>query len=320
MNKCLLFIALLSASFTCVGQNIDSVSTIESSDSLLLNKVSFDIDFMFYITRRQFDEHSDLKFVNGLKMNYLIKTTEFSLFTRQLLDRTPEGSLYSNHYVNLSYALNKYKPAPQKGPALRFLRPEFVFIFQNNSGRGLQKRFQTGLFFYPLRHLNAQFKLNIGLGVLYDWSSWEVNNVNKIYARSIELQEKVLFVNSHSKLRNNIYFDFSEWRPTLYISLFYQLNDIFCILGMTSYQQSLVSPFNDQVKAAYPELSKVYPYFYSHWEATAKIFKGFAVKSSFTIDYENNNISIYDSSWEYNILFGFTWNFSKKTSLSVDGL
>jgi len=267
------------------------------------------LDLMFYINKKEFDERSDLTFVNGAQMSYLANATEYKLYFTQSLDRDTDGSLYNNHYLKLSSALNKYKPTPKKNAALRYLRPEFVFIFQNNSGRGLQKRFQPGVLFHPLRHQRPKFTIDIGLGCLYDWSSWEVNNLEKILKRPPELQEKILFVNSHSKLRKDSYFDYSEWRPTLFVTFTYQPNEIFKLSGMTSYQQSLVSPFNDEIKAAYPELGKVYPYTYSHWAFSAKIAKGFSLKTTLVIDYENNNISIQDSSWEYRISFGVSWNF-----------
>jgi hypothetical protein len=111
--------------------------------------------------------------------------------------------------------------------------------------------------------------------------------------------------------------DFSEWRPSLFLNIGYQMNDVLNLTLFTSYQQSLVSPFNETVKTAYPELSKVYPYIYTHLSIGAKVYKGLAIKSSFLIDYENNNLAIYDSSWGYSIIFGVTWNFLGKNSMPL---
>jgi hypothetical protein len=282
----------------------------------IANTFSMDLDFLFYLSHKQMDQYPDLKFVNTAHLSYLEHFTESNLFFRQVLDRSDDGSLSSNHYINLSTSLYKHKPVPPKRGYVRVLRPEGVFIFQNNSGRGLQKRFQTGLFFYPLRTLGSKINVNLGLGCLYDWSSWEVNDMEKINDAPPKLQEKILFVNSHSKLRNNMYFDFSEWRPSLFLTFKYQPNEILALSFWTYYQQSLVSPFNEVVKSAYPELRKVYPYTHSNLSASVKVYKGFSLKYSFILDYENNNISIYDSSWEYQMLFGITWNLTHITPRS----
>jgi len=107
-----------------------------------------------------------------------------------------------------------------------------------------------------------------------------------------------------------MYMDNSEFRPTLFLSLSYQITEALNAGVFFSHQQSVVSPFNDEVKAAYPELKKVYPYIYTQVALGVKLHKNVSLKASFTLDYENNNLSIYDSSWEYNILFGAMWSFS----------
>ena len=81
--------------------------------------------------------------------------------------------------------------------------------------------------------------------------------MDKINASKPEVRDKILFVNSHTKLRDDMYIDNSEFRPTLFLSLSYQINEM----------------LNTGV-------------FFSH-------------------------LSIYDSSWEYSILLGIAWNFSK---------
>jgi hypothetical protein len=111
--------------------------------------------------------------------------------------------------------------------------------------------------------------------------------------------------------------DFSEWRPSIMINLSYQMSEALKLTLFTSYQQSVVSPFNEMIKIAYPELGKVYPYIYSNLSIGAKVYKGLALKTSILLDYENNNLSIYDSSWEYCIILGVTWNYSGKKSLPL---
>jgi len=283
----------------------------QTQDTLKINTFSVHLDFLIHLTHKQMDKHPDIKFINAAQANYVVNGTDFGLYFRQIFDRMNNGYLYYNHYLNLFVGFGKYKLLPKERAIFRVFYPQPVFIFQNNAGRGLKKRFQTGLFFYPVRHFSPKINLNFGVGCLYDWSSWEVNNMDKINACPPEMREKILFVNSHATLRKNMYMDHSEFRPTLFFNFSYKLNEILNLNALTSYQQSVVSPFNEETKAAYPELRKVYPYIYSQWAVEAKVAKGFSFKSTFIFDYENNNLSIYDSSWEYSILFGVAWNISK---------
>jgi len=310
----LIFLFLLSVATKGYGQNEVQANKV---DTLKINTFSTAIDLMFNLTHRQMNQYPDLKFINTAQVQYVCKETEFGLYFRQILDRLDNGYLYSNHYLNFAAGIFKYKSLGEKGAFLRFLRPEPVFIFQNNSGRGLSRRFQTGLFLYPVRHFRPNLAINFGIGCLRDWSSWEVNDGDKIEASPPAMKEKILFINSHSKLRKNLYMDFSEWRPTLFLYLNYKINDVLQADLMSSYQQSLVSPFNKEVKAAYPELKKVYPYTYTRLSIETKVYKGLALKTSFVLDYENNNLSIYDSSWEYSIIFGVSWRFSGRNWLQV---
>ena len=310
----LIFLFLLSVATKGYGQNEVQANKV---DTLKINTFSTAIDLMFNLTHRQMNQYPDLKFINTAQVQYVCKETEFGLYFRQILDRLDNGYLYSNHYLNFAAGIFKYKSLGEKGAFLRFLRPEPVFIFQNNSGRGLSRRFQTGLFLYPVRHFRPNLAINFGIGCLRDWSSWEVNDSDKIEAAPAALKAMILFVNSHSKLRKDRYMDFSEWRPTLYLYLTYNMSNIFYLSLMSSYQQSVVSPFSKEIQAAYPELKKVYPYTYTNLALAAKVYKGLAVKTSFILDYENNNLSIYDSSWEYSIIFGVTWSFAGNKYLPV---
>jgi len=296
------------------GQNKAAADKI---DTLKINRLAINLDLMFYLTHQQMNRYPDLKVVNTAQFRYVHKETEFGLYFRQVLDRQDDGNLSYNHYLNLSAGILKYKSLHDKNALIRFLHPEPVFIFQNNSDRGLSKRFQTGLFLYPIRHFRPNFQINVGIGCLYDWSSWEVNDPDKIASSSAYLQEMILFVNSHSKLRDNLYMDFSEWRPTLFLYLTYDINNILSLSLMSSYQQSLVSPFSKEIQAVYPVLKKVYPYTYTNLAVSARIYKGLALKASVIVDYENNNLSMYDSSWEYNVIFGVAWTFLGENSLQL---
>ena len=308
---------IFSLSINCWGQDESEVNESGKSDTLKINRLTANLDLLFYLSHKEMNQYPDLKAVNMAQVNYLLKDTEIGLYFRQILDRLDNGYLYYNHYLNLSADIFKYKPLHDKSALVRLLRPTPVFIFQNNSGRGLNKRFQTGLFFFPIRHLSSNLKINAGLGCLYDWSSWEVNNRDRIEVLPPANKEKILFINSHSNLRKDLYMDFSEWRPTLFLNLSYQMSDVISVSIFSSYQQSLVSPFKEEIKVVYPELKKVYPYTYSQLSIGAKVYKGLSVKCSFLLDYENNNLSIYSSSWEYSILLGVSWNFSSKETIPV---
>ena len=317
MNRRILLILLIFApAIKCWGQNKDEVNNDNKLDTLKINTFTLNLDLLLYFSNKEMAQYPELKAINAAQIQYLLKDTEFALYFRQILDRLNNGYLYYNHYLNLSADIFKYKSLG-KGLFPRIFYPEPVFIYQNNSERGLSRRFQTGLFFNPLRYFRPNIKINFGLGCLYDWSAWEVNNSDKIAACPPDMKEKILFINSHTKLRDDLYMDFSEWRPTLFLNLSYQTSDVLNLGLFSSYQQSLVSPFNETIKAAYPELKKVYPYSYSSLYIGTKVYKGLALKMSFIVDYENNNLSIYSSSWEYDLVLGVTWSFSNKGYLPV---
>ena len=292
---------------------------IDLYDTLRMNSLSLDLDFLFFFSQKQMDSYVEFKFVNAARFNYLFRHSDFEIDFRQLLDCTNTGDFDFNHYVMLSSSIYKYRPVSKKRTNVRSFYVEPLFIFQNNSGRGLQWRFQIGALLHPLNFARPKFKLNFGIGFVYDWSSWEVNNQKKIDAVSPKLREKILFVNSHSKLRKNLYMDHDEFRPMLLINMSYQATKSLHFSLITSFQQSLVSPFNEEIKAAYPELKKVYPYIFSRFSVSVKVYKGLALKSSFILDYENNNLSIYDSSWEYSILLGVTYEFSNQKPQKIKG-
>jgi hypothetical protein len=315
--KKIYFLLFIGLTIECWGQTESEANAGETIDTLKINTLAINLDLMFNITHNQVSRYPDLKFVNVAQSRYVIKDTEIGFYFRQILDRLENGYLYYNHYLNLSAGMFKYRSLQDKSALLRILYPEPVFIFQNNSARGLSRRYQAGLFFYPVRHFRPDFKINFGLGLLRDWSSWEVNNSAKIEACLPEVRDKILFVNSHLKLRQDLYMDYSEWRPTLFLSFSYQMNNALSLSLFSSYQQSLVSPFNKEIKTAYPDLGKVYPYTYTNMSIGANVYKGLAVKASFIFDYENNNPAIYNSSWEYSLIFGVSWNFTGKKYLPL---
>jgi len=311
MKNCrLLFLLLVMgiAMNTYAQTETDTVKN-NKNDSIRNHSFTMNVDLLSIISQKQTDRHADLKFVNGAQFNYRIKNSESQLFFRQIINRLESGFLYTNHYVNLSFDSHRYQNPDQKRKYLRIFYPQPTFIFQNNVGRGLQKRFQAGLFLYPVRYFQPQLKINVGIGCFYDWSSWEVNNMDRINMLPTELKQKIVFINSHSKLRENMYMDNSEFKPTCFLSFNYITKSNLSLGCIFSYQQSVVSPFKEEITSVYPELKKVYPCIYSQIYAAMKIYKGLSFKTSFIYDYENNKLSFYNSAWEYNFLFGLSWVF-----------
>jgi len=285
---------------------------LDKHDTLNIQSFSIDLDFQFYFSQKETDKNPYYKIMNAARCNYLFNRSDLELTLRQIFYRRENGQTYYNHYVNLSSGVFKYRSVSAQKSVVRHLYPEPVVILQNNTARGLQWRFQTGILFHPVKVIFPRLKVNFGLGLVYDWSSWEVNKMDKINAVSPEMKEKILFINSHTKLKHDMYQHHYEWRPMMLLNANYMIGNMLNLNLSTSYQQSLVSPFNEEIKAAYPELQKVYPYIYSRFSVNAKVYRGLAIRSTVVVDYENNNLSIYASSWEYSILFGVVWSFSNQ--------
>ena len=281
-------------------------------DTLKTNSLSLNVDLLFNISDDEMSKYVDYKFINSLRFNYLFHNTDIDLIFRQVLERKDNGSFYQNNFLMLSSGIYQYKSIENQKTIQRKFYPEPLFIFQNNSDRGLQYRFQVGALVHPWSFVQKKVKFNFGVGIVYDWSSWSVNDAKKISGSSPELQEKIGFVNSHIKLRKNLYQDHNEFRPMILLSLNYDINNILNIYLAAAAQQSLSSPYSKEIQKQYSDLKKVYPYIVSHFDINIKIYKGIALKVSARIDYENNNLSLYDSSWEYNILFGGSWTFSNQ--------
>ena len=294
------------------GQISVITNKISKVDTLKTNSLFLNVDLLFNISDDEMGKYVDYKLIHSVRFNYLFNHTDFDAIFRQILERKDNGSFYYNNFLMLSSGIHQYKHIDNDKVIQRKLFTEPLFIFQNNSDRGLQYRFQVGALFHPWSFVEKKVKFNFGIGIVYDWSSWSVNDAEKIKDASPELQEKIGFVNSHTKLRKNLYQDHNEFRPMILLSLNCDINNILNIYMATAAQQSLSSPYNKEIQKEYPDFKKVYPYIISQLDINVKIYKGIALRVSGRIDYENNNLSLYDSSWEYNILFGGSWTFSNQ--------
>lgn len=284
-------------------------------DTLRTNSISVGYSFLFYISDDEMNAHTNYRFLNSGHFDYVFKTTDIDLSLRQTIERESDGGWSSNNLVYLSSGISKYKPIAEDKAVLRKLYPEPIAIFQNNTDRGLHRRFQFGGLLHPWSYFHPKFNINIGVGVVYDWSSWEVNNQNEIDDASPELKEKIQYINSRIKLKDNMYQVHNEWRPMLMLSINYRvINEVSFNLN-TSFQQSLVSPYSKEIQKVYPDLGKVYPYVLTQLDANIKLYKNFFMSLSMSLDYENNNLSLYKSSWAYSMLVGVSWKFSNQRVL-----
>ena len=290
-----------------LGKKIDRLDTLNT------HSFSIDMDFQFHISNKEMYNYHDFTFLHATRFNYIFKRLDIDLDFSQILEHADDGHFDYTNYVILSSGVFKYRPVGSQKTVVRPLYPEPLLIFQNNTGQGLHWRFQAGVLFHPLKVIYPKLKANLGMGFVYDWSSWEVNNTEKIKAvSSNELREKIEFINSHTKLKNDMYQHHNEFRHMLLLNMSFAASDMLGINFITSYQQSLVSPFSEDVKAEYSELGNIYPYIFSQLSINANINKALALKATVMLDYENNNLSLYNSSWEYRVFFGVVWNFSNQ--------
>ena len=307
----MLFCVCLIATFGQIEEVVEK--KIDRVDTLNTHSYYVDLNFQFHLSHKEMNDYRDFRLINATKYNYLLDRSDIELNFSQIVEHSKDGHFYYNHYAIFSSGLFKYRPVSAQKTVIKPVHPEVLLISQNNTGRGLHWRFQAGTLLHPVKVIYPNLKINFGMGFVYDWSSWEVNNTEKINDVSSQyIREKILFVNSHTKLKRNMYQHHSEFRPMLLINANYRKAEKFNINWIVSYQQSLVSPFNETIKDAYPELTKVYPYIFSQFSISTNIYKNFAVKSTIMLDYENNNLSIYTSSWEYRVLFGVAWSFSNQ--------
>ncbi|MDR1724568.1 MAG: hypothetical protein LBR84_11585 [Tannerella sp.] len=306
------FLMITAFALHAVGQ-IDAIADKSYRlDTLRVNSIYANINMLFSISDNENYKYVAFKFVNSARLSYLFRHTDVELSFRQILERTSKGEFNSKHYVMLSSGLYKYRPLSMFSTKVRKIYIEPLFIFQNNDDRGLHWRWQVGALVHPWSFVKPKFKMNIGVGVVRDWSSWEVNNNVEIDALPEDRRERILFVNSHIKMTDNMYQNHSEWRPMLLLNLNYRISDIVTFNLNTSFQQSLKSPYSEVICDRYPEFAKVHPYILSQFAVGVRVYKGFELKFIQDIDYENSNLSLYKSSWTYYMLFGGSWTFSNQ--------
>lgn len=281
-------------------------------DTLRAHSYSAGLSFLFYISDNEMDAHASYRFLNSAHFTYLFSKTDIELSLRQSIGRGDDSEWSTTQLIMLSSGIYKYRPINPTDVVLRKLYPELLFIYQDNSDRGLKRRFQLGVLVHPWALFRPKFNVNVGVGIVYDWSSWEVNEQGEIDGSAPELQEKIRFINSHMRLRKNMYQDHSEWRPMLLLVVNYKMNQTVSFNLNTSYQQSLTSPYSREIRSVYPDLGKVYPYVLTQFNIRVKLYKGLAMDLSATVDYENSNMSLYKSSWAYTTLIGVSWIFSNQ--------
>lgn len=307
-------ISLLTISLYSFAQ-LDAIADKNyTGDSLRVNSYMLTLSSSFYFSDNEMNSHMDFRFVNAVHFSYLFKYSDIEATCRQILDRESSGEFYFNHFVFLSHGFMKYKPLRKNKAKIRKAYLEPIFIFQNNSDRGLQYRFQPGLLFHPWSLAKTKIKLNIAFGGVYTWDSWSVNDKAAIAELDQERQEMIRFINSHITLRKNMYQDYSEFRPMLLLNFNWQATEILQIGTNILYQQSLRSPYNAEIKKAYPELAKVYPYLLAELILNVKVHKAIELKLTAEVDYENSNLSISKSSWTYMMMFGGSFSFSNQKS------
>jgi hypothetical protein len=279
-----------------------------SLDTLNSRALYADLSLLFMMSDEESARHMDFHMQNRAHLRYVFGRSDADLLLTQDMGRNNDGSLSYNNYLSLSGALMKYRPAGGDRVSFRHFYPEAVFIFQNNSYRGLASRFQAGALLYPWTLHLPRFKLNIAVGGVYDWSKWRVNDLRKIAGSPPEMQEKIGFINRHAPLKDGMYQLSDEFRPVAVVDARLLLGDVLQLRLSTHYQQSLVSPYSRTIIAAYPELGRVYPYVLSRLEVTTRVLRHLSLQTAFTLDYENSNLALYASSWQYSLMFGLAFH------------
>ncbi|MDL2319883.1 hypothetical protein LJC45_01985 [Alistipes sp. OttesenSCG-928-B03] len=281
-------------------------------DTLRSDSHSSSLGLLFYVSDGEMDDAS-FRLAASAHFTYVFRRHDIELSFRQIADC--DGGVWDNNsLLLLSGGMMKYRPIDGGRTVLRRLYVEPVFIYQNNSDRGLRRRFQLGALVHPWGYYRPKFNIYFGIGAVYDWSSWEVNDAAEIAAADPALREKIEFVNARIRMRKGMYQDHSEWRPMLLLTVNYKANNTISLKLNTSFQQSLRSPYSKEIREKYPYMGRVYPYVLTHLDLTFKVYKGLALNISASVDYENSNLSLYKSSWGYNTLIGFTWTFSNHSA------
>ena len=311
------YIALFALLLACVPfKGYGQIGVIADKayvlDTLKTNSYSAGLSFLFYLSDNEMKDYTNYRFVNSAHFTYVFEKSDIEVSLRQTMEHESDGDWYNNHLVLLSSGLFKYKPIDEKRTVLQKFYAEPIAIYQSNSDHGLRRRFQVGALVHPWGFYRPKFNFNVGVGAVYDWSSWEVNDQKEIAGASPELQEKIRFINARVDLRKDMYQDHSEWRPMLLLSVDYRLSGTVSFNLNAAYQQSLVSPYSQEIRDVYPDLGKVHPYILTQFNMNVKLYKGLAMSLSSSVDYENNNLSLYKSSWSYSALVGFSWTFSNQ--------
>ncbi len=279
-----------------------------SRDTLQVRSLYADLSLLMMLSDEELEPHTDIRAVGGAHLRYVFGRNDVDLLLRSDIESDHDRAISYDNYIALSAGIMKYDPAGEGRATFRHLYPEAVVIYQSNTYRGLAGRIQAGALLYPWTLHRPNFKLNIAVGGVYDWSWWRVNEADEIAACPPELQEKIRFINSRTRLRKNMYQLHDEFRPVVVVDARLHLNDALKLRLSTSYQQSLVSPYSREVIAAYPELGKVYPYVMSRLEVSTKINARLSFQTTLAVDYENSNLSLYASSWQYGLMFGLAFH------------
>ncbi len=277
-------------------------------DTLVSNALYADLSLFLLMSDNENASYTDIDMASGAHLRYVFERSDIDFLFSQDVERDHSATISYNTYLALSSGIMKYKPESGNRVSFKHLYAEPIFIFQNNSFRGLTTRFQVGALLYPWSLHLPNFKLNFAIGGVYDWSRWEVNEADKIAKCSPEMQQMINFINSHTPLEDNMYQLSREFRPMLIVNAHLCVTDVLHLHLSTSYQQSLTSPYNQTVIDEYPELGKVYPYIISRLEVRTRIHRYFSLQTTFAIDYENSNLALYDSSWRYKLMFGLAFH------------
>jgi hypothetical protein len=300
--------SLLLLSYSVAAQVPTVTEKFTARDTLRAHSLYADMSLLFMVSDKETADHTDFHMQDRAHLRYVFGRSDVDLLLTQEMERNNDGSRSYNNYLALSGAFMKYNPTGEGLLSFRHIYPEAILIFQNNSYRGLTSRLQAGALLYPWTLHLRQFKLNIAVGGVYDWSKWKVNDESKIAGCTPGMQEKIRFINSHTALEDDMYQLNGEFRPMLVIDARLLMTDALQLRLSTSYQQSLVSPYSGEIIAAYPELGRVYPYILSRLEVNTRILRNLSLQTALSLDYENSNLSLYDSSWQYSLMFGLAFH------------
>ncbi len=279
-----------------------------SRDTLRTRSLYADLSLLLMVSDEELEPYTDIRAVVGAHLRYIFGHSDADLLMRHDIERGHSAAVSYDHYIALSAGIMKYRTVGNGMTTFRHLYPEAVVIYQSNTYRGLAGRIQAGALLYPWTLHRPKFKLNVAVGGVYDWSAWKVNEADKITACPPEMQEKIRFINSRTPLRRNMYQLHDEFRPVVVVDVRLHLNNALQMRLSMSYQQSLVSPYSREIIAAYPDLGKVYPYIMSRLELSTKINRRLSFQTTLAVDYENSNLSLYASSWQYSLMFGFAFH------------